>query len=45
MWTRPGVALTAAAANRRAVAIDALFLLGFAPRPPQAELAMQTHAR
>lgn len=46
VWTKPGMALTPAAANRRVVAIDALYLLGFGPRTPQAvrELAMQLHA-
>jgi iron complex transport system substrate-binding protein len=47
VWTRPGMALTPAAANRRVVAIDALYLLGFGPRTPQAirKLATQFHAR
>ena len=44
---RPGLALTPAAQNRRVVALDALYLLGFGPRAPQAvrELAAALHGR
>ena len=46
VWTRPGMALAPAAANRRVVAIDALHLLGFGPRTQAiAEPATQFHAR
>jgi iron complex transport system substrate-binding protein len=46
VWKKLGMALTWAAANRRVVAIDALYLLGFGPRTPQAvrEIAAQFHA-
>jgi iron complex transport system substrate-binding protein len=46
VWTRPGLALTPAAAHRRVVAIDAPDPLGFGPRTPRAvsELATQLHA-
>ena len=42
---RPGIALTAAARDRRVLAPDALLLLGFGPRLPQAvrELAQGLH--
>jgi heme transport system substrate-binding protein len=42
---RPGLALTPAGKTRRVLALDALFLLGFGPRLPQAvrELALQLH--
>ncbi|MGH8769585.1 MAG: heme/hemin ABC transporter substrate-binding protein [Burkholderiales bacterium] len=42
---QPGIALTAAAKNKRVVVMDALALLGFGPRLPQVvrELARQLH--
>ena len=36
LWEKPGLALTPAAKGRRYAAPDALFLLGFGPRLPQA---------
>lgn len=36
LWEKPGLALTPAAKGRRYAAPDALFLLGFGPRMPQA---------
>lgn len=45
LWARPGLALTPAGAARRVVAFDALYLLGFGPRLPQAvkDLAQALH--
>ena len=47
VWTKPGMALMLAMANRRVVATDAPYLLGFGPWTPQSvrELSMQFHAR
>jgi iron complex transport system substrate-binding protein len=36
----PGLALTPAGRARRVVALDAMFMLGFGPRLPQAVLAL-----
>lgn len=36
LWRAPGLALTPAAARKRIVALDALYLLGFGPRLPEA---------
>jgi iron complex transport system substrate-binding protein len=46
LWEKPGLALTPAAKGRRYAAPDALFLLGFGPRMPQAvrELALKLQA-
>jgi iron complex transport system substrate-binding protein len=43
LWRNPGLQLTPAARNRRLVAFDSLYLLGFGPRLPQAarELALR----
>jgi iron complex transport system substrate-binding protein len=45
LWARPGLALTPAGAAKRVVAFDALYLLGFGPRLPDAvrDLARQLH--
>jgi iron complex transport system substrate-binding protein len=45
LFKRPGLALTPAGKNQRVVAFDALYLIGFGPRLPQAvrELAGQLH--
>lgn len=45
LFRRPGFRLTPAARSRRVVALDALYLIGFGPRLPQAvrELAGQLH--
>jgi len=45
IWTQPGLALTPAGRNRRLVSMDALYLLGFGPRLPEAvrDLADQIH--
>jgi iron complex transport system substrate-binding protein len=45
LWARPGLALTPAGKTRRVVALDALYLLGFGPRLPQAvkDLAERLH--
>lgn len=46
LWEKPGLALTPAAKGKRYAAPDALFLLGFGPRMPQAvrELALKLQA-
>jgi len=46
LWEKPGLALTPAAKGRRYAAPDALYLLGFGPRMPQAvrELAARLGA-
>lgn len=46
LWEKPGLALTPAAKGKRYAAPDALFLLGFGPRMPQAvrELAARLAA-
>jgi len=36
LWEQPGLGLTAAGKQKRAVAMDALYLLGFGPRLPMA---------
>lgn len=43
LWEKPGLALTPAAKSGRVVSMDALYLLGFGPRLPQAvrDLARQ----
>ncbi|KVE35496.1 heme/hemin ABC transporter substrate-binding protein [Burkholderia sp. TSV86] len=41
LWAAPGFAATPAARARRVVALDALFLLGFGPRLPQAVAELQ----
>jgi iron complex transport system substrate-binding protein len=45
LWSRPGLALTPAGKAKRAVAFDALYLLGFGPRLPEAvkDLARRLH--
>jgi len=45
LWSRPGLALTPAGKAKRVVAFDALYLLGFGPRMPQAvkDLAARLH--
>jgi iron complex transport system substrate-binding protein len=45
LFARPGLALTPAGTARRVVALDALYLIGFGPRLPQAvrELAARLH--
>jgi iron complex transport system substrate-binding protein len=45
LWERPGLALTPAGKAQRVVALDALYLLGFGPRLPQAvrDLAGRLH--
>jgi iron complex transport system substrate-binding protein len=45
LWSRPGLALTPAGKSKRVVALDALYLLGFGPRLPQAvkDLAARLH--
>jgi iron complex transport system substrate-binding protein len=45
LWSRPGLALTPAGKAKRVVALDALYLLGFGPRMPQAvkDLAARLH--
>jgi iron complex transport system substrate-binding protein len=45
LWSRPGLALTPAGKAKRVVALDALYLLGFGPRLPQAvkDLAGRLH--
>ncbi|MGQ0510835.1 MAG: heme/hemin ABC transporter substrate-binding protein [Betaproteobacteria bacterium] len=46
LWEKPGLALTPAAKAGRVVSMDALYLLGFGPRLPQAlrDLARQLRA-
>lgn len=45
LWDRPGLGLTPAAKSRRVVALDALYLLGFGPRMPQAVRELATRLR
>ncbi|MBL8376381.1 MAG: ABC transporter substrate-binding protein [Burkholderiales bacterium] len=45
LWQRPGLALSPAAKQRRYAAPDALYLLGFGPRLPQAVREVATHIR
>ena len=45
LWGKPGLALTPAAKQKKLVHLDALYLLGFGPRLPQAvrDLALKLH--
>lgn len=45
IWKQPGLALTPAGRNQRLISMDALYLLGFGPRLPEAvrELAERLH--
>ncbi|MEC5212195.1 iron complex transport system substrate-binding protein [Polaromonas sp. CG_9.5] len=43
-WSRPGLALTPAYRQRALVALDALYLIGFGPRLPQAVIALHQAA-
>lgn len=43
-WSRPGLALTPAYRRRALVALDALYLIGFGPRLPQAVAALHQAA-
>jgi iron complex transport system substrate-binding protein len=47
VWSLPGLALTSAGRSKRLVAMDALYLLGFGPRLPEAvrDLAVKLRAQ